>query len=935
MPRRGTGINSNIKKRRRTKKKNRRRRTNRPTSRKKSQIRRTANQQANYKQKTYKQQSQELMDKYEQYHSVMRDWYHTIRGGQALSAFVIAKKKFSKGEFFTATIFFVLATSIAGIYGPKMTNTTGFDGSQTARIPVADMNTLLEYHYNGIILPKVRKDTTYVKFIQEQKKNQDNICEKGKKMIKGMCITQGGANKWKEGDLITNGNRYYKVKSAILHRNGDLIYELVRWNGPNESDGAWCEHDIFSTTYERAFHQSYRKVLSGGKRKTRKKYQNAGKKITRKNYKTLEEQAEEQRRQHRIQNNFETLREQRRREILQRRRRLAQQEKEAFINKFRKLSYSQQLAVMNKAKKKYTYLVQRSLRERNPEQRLDLDFQRLQTHSLIQQYHEILDQQRYDSPGDASGFESDHDNASDDESKTGGGTTFTGGHPGIYTKQADDLREMSQTRWQNTPIITPEEQERQKARRQKKGYARQFTPSLKRQTSLNIEGNDAFKGGGKKLSKKYQKLEQEQEQDYNFQERIKKVAKHMSVTPDIIKELFNKKPFIKEDGSVNNELIDESLAEYEKAIQQQQGGMMKSSNNNNNYNNAPWDIRANWGQGNRPQPTIFKTWNEFLTYLRNKKEQGEDDYVIEKTYIYYKKGHRDEGVYNKPHTFRQYVKFKNIITNELNWEGPLFSVVRIEKITDVTERGEEWKPEEEDKNWKDIHVAEWQVSEEDIVIKENEGQANEMGVGHLPWKIGEKADNWFVFNQEGNQNYDNHSRAQRLPQDNSEVNRMTENIQTDNQHDQPPQQAQQGGKKSKKVKEMIKIFQKHPDVFPSGYFRFLGARLENHLKKKTIIFKDGVILTWIEYQKTVKKSEECIYKPGDVKLDQIVNKNPGNGKAKKIMLKFLKDNKDSTVWLEVKKDNIRARDFYEKNGFQEVCSTKFGDIKGIIMKKDP
>lgn len=149
------------------------------------------------------------------------------------------------------------------------------------------------------------------------------------------------------------------------------------------------------------------------------------------------------------------------------------------------------------------------------------------------------------------------------------------------------------------------------------------------------------------------------------------------------------------------------------------------------------------------------------------------------------------------------------------------------------------------------------------------------------------------------------------------------------------QQQQQGGKKSKKVKEMIKIFQQYPDIFPSGYFRFLGARLENHLNKKTIIFKQGVILTWIEYQKTVKKSEECIYKPGDVKLDQIVNKNPGNGKAKKVMLKFLKKNKNNTVWLEVKKDNKRAIEFYEKNGFQEMCSTKFGDIKGIIMKKIP
>ena len=131
------------------------------------------------------------------------------------------------------------------------------------------------------------------------------------------------------------------------------------------------------------------------------------------------------------------------------------------------------------------------------------------------------------------------------------------------------------------------------------------------------------------------------------------------------------------------------------------------------------------------------------------------------------------------------------------------------------------------------------------------------------------------------------------------------------------------------------VFKQFPDIFPSGYFRFLGARLENHLKKKTIIFKDGVILTWIKYQKTVKKSEECIYKPGDVKLDQIVNKNPGNGKAKKVMLQFLKKNKNNTVWLEVKEDNKRAIDFYERNGFEETCSTKFGDIKGIIMKKSP
>ena len=53
------------------------------------------------------------------------------------------------------------------------------------------------------------------------------------------------------------------------------------------------------------------------------------------------------------------------------------------------------------------------------------------------------------------------------------------------------------------------------------------------------------------------------------------------------------------------------------------------------------------------------------------------------------------------------------------------------------------------------------------------------------------------------------------------------------------------------------------------------------------------------------------------------------------MLKFLKKNKNNTVWLEVKKDNKRAIEFYERNGFEEMCPTKFGDIKGIIMKKSP
>ena len=136
-----------------------------------------------------------------------------------------------------------------------------------------------------------------------------------------------------------------------------------------------------------------------------------------------------------------------------------------------------------------------------------------------------------------------------------------------------------------------------------------------------------------------------------------------------------------------------------------------------------------------------------------------------------------------------------------------------------------------------------------------------------------------------------------------------------------------GGEKSKRVKSLIKIFQQYPEIFPSGYFRFLGARLQNHIDKKTLWYKNGVILTWIKYQKTVKKKPKCIIKPGDVKLDQIVNKNQGNGAAKKIVLQFLEKFKKDRIWLEVRANNKRAIRFYKDRGFKRVCKIKFGEIR--------
>ena len=139
---------------------------------------------------------------------------------------------------------------------------------------------------------------------------------------------------------------------------------------------------------------------------------------------------------------------------------------------------------------------------------------------------------------------------------------------------------------------------------------------------------------------------------------------------------------------------------------------------------------------------------------------------------------------------------------------------------------------------------------------------------------------------------------------------------------------------SKKIKKLTKIFQQYPDIFPSGYFRFLAARLENHINKKTLWYKNGVILTWIKYKKTVKKTDKCVIKPNDVKLDQIVNKNQGNGAAKKVVLMFLKKFQKNRIWLEVRSDNKRAIQFYLDRGFKKMCNISFGDYPGIMMLKE-
>ena len=69
-----------------------------------------------------------------------------------------------------------------------------------------------------------------------------------------------------------------------------------------------------------------------------------------------------------------------------------------------------------------------------------------------------------------------------------------------------------------------------------------------------------------------------------------------------------------------------------------------------------------------------------------------------------------------------------------------------------------------------------------------------------------------------------------------------------------------------------------------------------------------------------------------IKINQLVNKNQGNGKAKKLFMSFLKKHRKTDLILDVRSNNKKAIRFYRKNGFKKIADTSFGkDMKGIVM----
>lgn len=119
------------------------------------------------------------------------------------------------------------------------------------------------------------------------------------------------------------------------------------------------------------------------------------------------------------------------------------------------------------------------------------------------------------------------------------------------------------------------------------------------------------------------------------------------------------------------------------------------------------------------------------------------------------------------------------------------------------------------------------------------------------------------------------------------------------------------------IDELVSLFKLYPDVFPSGYFRYLKTNLQQSIAKETYIYRDGVLLTYKRYSRSHPPALK-----GDYLLDKLVSKEPGNGKAQEVLSEFLLVKDASNCYLKVKATNARAIAFYQRNGFRIIKYTE-------------
>ena len=151
---------------------------------------------------------------------------------------------------------------------------------------------------------------------------------------------------------------------------------------------------------------------------------------------------------------------------------------------------------------------------------------------------------------------------------------------------------------------------------------------------------------------------------------------------------------------------------------------------------------------------------------------------------------------------------------------------------------------------------------------------------------------------------------------------------------------QEGDEMKKVIEDSMAIINLYPEIFPHLYKQ--GFKLIGRIKKGNLILQDGVIITFTQYLQGGRLSPNAttIKKPKDFIIHQIASDGSEKGQTKKVLDEFVeycKSKGAGNILLTVRAFNEKARNFYEKYGFQfdsyiNWNSKETGEIPGVVYR---
>lgn len=111
------------------------------------------------------------------------------------------------------------------------------------------------------------------------------------------------------------------------------------------------------------------------------------------------------------------------------------------------------------------------------------------------------------------------------------------------------------------------------------------------------------------------------------------------------------------------------------------------------------------------------------------------------------------------------------------------------------------------------------------------------------------------------------------------------------------------------VKSIVSLFKQYPNIFPSGYMRFVYGAIKKELSNETCFYdlEEGYYFSWWQGKRN----------PNKWRVEKIVITRQGQGRGNMLMARFLKKlpKKYESVELKVLKTNELAIRFYKRWGF--------------------